>query len=120
MLENLYGDAIQGEDALSQPARMNIIKAAVGYVLANDRTGLSRLRSKFGDIMVTTPEWPMFDLVTGSVQVTSLEFKTVAAQVSGRDGINAFLAAYRDTYGPEGAMAPLVASEPSSDVASAG
>jgi tetratricopeptide (TPR) repeat protein len=119
MLEALYAD--EGKDlSLSQPARMNVIKAAVGYVLANDGMGLSRLRSKFGDAMVTSPEWPMFDLVTGQIEVSSVEFKTVAAQISGLDSINAFLASYRETYGPGGALAPLTASEPVADVADAG
>lgn len=117
MIEALYATPAQG--TLNQPARMSLIKAAVGYVLANDRFGLARLRSKFGDAMVTTPEWPMFDLVTGNISVTSVEFKTVASQVSGLEGINAFLASYRETYGAEGALAPLVASDSSALVANA-
>lgn len=118
MIEALYAEEPSGT-ALSQPARMSIIKAAVGFVLANDTFGLSRLRAKFGDAMVTSPEWPMFDLVTGNVEVTSLEFKTVASQVAGTDGINAFLSSYRETYGGEGALAPTIAAEPSAGVASA-
>ncbi|MGV8854057.1 MAG: tetratricopeptide repeat protein [Devosia sp.] len=112
MLEALYDDPA-AKAALSQPARMGVIRSAVGYVLGNDAQGLARLRAKFGDAMVTSPEWAMFDLVTSNIAVTSLEFKTVAAQVSGVDGINAFLASYRDTYGPDGALAPLVASDSS-------
>ena len=96
---------------LSQTLRMQVIRAGVGYVLANDTMGLARLRAKFGDVMVTAPEWPMFDLVTGNISVTSTEFKTVAAQVSGVDDISAFLASYRDTYGPDGALAPMAASD---------
>jgi hypothetical protein len=61
----------------------------------------------------------MFDLVTSNIEVTSLEFKTVASQVSGVEGINAFLASYREIYGREGALAPLVASETSAGIASA-
>lgn len=118
LIEALYAGA-SANDPLSQPARMSVIKAAVGFVLAGDTLGLSRLRSKFGEAMVKSPEWPMFDLVTGNIEVTSLEFKTVASQVSGVEGINAFLASYRETYGSEGALAPLVASEPSAGIASA-
>jgi hypothetical protein len=117
MIEALYADP--GDGTLTQPGRMSLIKAAVGYVLADDRFGLARLRSKFGEAMVTTPEWPMFDLVTGNTSITSAEFKTVASQVSGLEGINAFLASYRETYGAGGALAPMVASEPSAVVADA-
>lgn len=116
MLEALYSAPGQA-DALGQPERMSVIKAAVGYVMANDTLGLSRLRSKFADRMVTSPEWPMFDYVTGPIQVDSLEFKKVASQVSGVDGLNAFLAAYRQTYGGEDALAPLSASQPDAGLA---
>lgn len=109
MLEALYADEPAGAP-LDETVRMGLIKAAVGFVMAGDQFGLSRLRARFGDAMVTTPEWPMFDLVTGQVEITSVEFKAVAAQVSGVDGINAFLASYRDTYAGEGALAPLTAS----------
>src|SRR5690606_26410804 len=103
---------------LGQGVRLGLIKAAVGFALSGDAFGLSRLRSKFGDAMVVTPEWPMFDLVTSRIAVTSLEFKAVASQVSDIGGINAFLASYRDTYAAEGALAPLNAVAPSAALAS--
>ncbi|MDB5472838.1 MAG: hypothetical protein JWP99_141 [Devosia sp.] len=116
MIEALH--AVTPGGSLSQPARMSLIKAAVGYVLANDRFALGRLRSKFGEAMVTSPEWPMFDLVTGDIAVTSIEFKAVASQVSGVQGINAFLSSYREVYGTSGALAPLAASESGAGLAS--
>jgi hypothetical protein len=117
MLEAFYSDQPEGQP-LAQPVRLGLIKAAVGFALSGDAFGLSRLRAKFGDAMVVTPEWPMFDLVTGQVAVTSLEFKAVASQVADVGGINAFLASYRDTYAGEGALAPLNAAEPSAKLAS--
>ena len=118
MIEALYAGEL-GRGPLSPMARLGIIKAAVGYSLAGDGLSLSRLRSKFGDAMVTTPEWPMFDLVSANPQITSLEFKQVASQVAGVEGIDAFLAAYRATYGADGALAPLAAAEATEKVASA-
>lgn len=118
MIEALYGDVVPGKP-LDQPSRMMLIKAAVGYVLANDTFGLSRLRAKFGDQMVNSPEWAMFDYVTGPIQVTSMEFKKVAAQVASVDSLNAFLASYREAYSAEGALTPLSASASNSGVASA-
>ena len=117
MLEAMYAQS-GVTTTLGQPARMSIIKAAVGYVLSNDGFGLSRLRAKFGDRMVTTPEWPMFDFVTGNIETTSLEFKKVAREVSGLDSLDAFLASYRETYGSGGALAPLTASKGDQTVAS--
>ena len=117
LLEALYADQIGGRP-LGQQVRMGLIKAGVGFALAGDQFGSSRLRSKYGDAMVTTPEWPMFDLVTGQAEITSVEFKIVASQVAGVDGINAFLASYRDTYAADGALAPLTASQPDAGIAS--
>ena len=69
--------------------------------------------------MVTSPEWPMFDLVTATIEPNSLEFKTVANQVSDINSINAFLDSYRQTYGGTGALAPTTASDGVAKVASA-
>jgi len=95
---------------LDTVGRINVVKAAVGYVLANDMVGLSRLRSKFGDRLATTPEWPLFDYVTGRVMPQSLEFRKVARQVAGVDELNAFLASYRQLYEPGGSLVPLSAA----------
>lgn len=116
MIEAIYARETAGK-AFDRAARLNLIKAAVGYVLAGDNFGLSRLRNKFGEQMVNSPEWPMFDYVTGPIQVTSLEFKKVAAEVSAQDSLNAFLASYRETYGADGALAPANAAAPSTNVA---
>lgn len=117
MIEALYANGQEGQP-LDRPTRMNLIKAAVGYVLANDSFGLSRLRAKFGEQMVNSAEWPMFDFVTGPIQTTSLEFKKVAAEVAAQDSLEAFLASYRQAYAGEGSLAPLNATEPNADVAS--
>ena len=117
MLEALYAGEPAGQPP-TRAARMNLVRAAVGYVLAGDTFGLSRLRAKFGEQMVNSPEWPMFDFVTGPIQATSLEFKKVAAEVAAQDSLTAFLASYRETYAGEGALAPTNPSQPSAGLAS--
>ena len=119
LLETMYRPAAAVSEPLSRPARMDLIKAAVGFVLANDNGGLLRLREKFAERLVKTPEWPMFDFVTGPITASSLEFKSVANEVAGLDGLNAFLASYREFYGKDGALAPLTASKADGDLASA-
>ena len=117
MLEALHGNEPAGQTP-SRATRMNLIRAGVGYVLAGDTFGLSRLRAKFGEQMVNSPEWPMFDFVTGPIQATSLEFKKVAAEIAAQDSLTAFLASYRETYAGDGALAPANPSQPSADLAS--
>jgi hypothetical protein len=91
---------------LSQPARTNIVKAAVGFVMAGDVIGLSRLRVKFADRLARSAEWPLFDFVTGEFAPTSTAFREAARQVSGLDSLGAFLAAYRERYARAGAITP--------------
>jgi len=114
-IEAIYGPE-QSPGPMTQPARMAIIRAAVGYVLAGDTLGLSRIRTKFGEQMAQSAEWPMFDYVTGSIAPTSADFQKVVRQVAGLDALNAFLGSYREIYGSGGAMTPLTASKPESKV----
>lgn len=109
LLEVIYAPT-ESDGQLTQSARMNIIKAAVGFVLVGDGLGLSRLRSKFGEEMAQTAEWPMFDFVTGENTPSGVEFAKVAREISGLDSLNAFLASYREMYASGDVMTPAVAA----------
>jgi hypothetical protein len=111
LLEIIYSPT-EGGEPLTQSGRMNIIKAAVGFVMVGDRLGLSRLRSKFGEQMAQSAEWPMFDFVTGEIVPSSVEFAKVAREISGLDSLNAFLASYREMYASGDVMAPAKAAPP--------
>ena len=117
MIEALYSASPAGVP-LSKSARMGILQAGVGYVLTNDVGGLSRLRAKYADAMVNSPEWPMFDYITGPIEVTSTQFRQVASQIAAVDGLETFLAAYREVYGVEGALTPRSATDEEPAVAS--
>lgn len=111
LIEMLYAaDLERGQ--LSPVARMNIVKAAVGYVLAGDAIGISRLRSRYSDVMSQTPEWPMFAFVTEDVRPTGTEFREIAGQIAAVDSINAFLNAYREVYTAHNAIVPARAAPP--------
>jgi hypothetical protein len=112
LLEVIYApdSADSSGPALTQAGRMNIVKAAVGFALAGDTIGLSRLRQKYSDVMSKAAEWPMFDYVTSQLSpVASPEFKKVARSISDADTLNAFLAGYKSTYGQDNALAPSTA-----------
>ena len=113
MIENVYSS--DPTEVLSQQARLDIVKAAVGLVLVNDQLGLSRLRSKFADRIAQSAEWPMFDYITSpDASVTGMEFKAAAKAVSAMDSVTAFLKAYRQLYPVDTALAPTQASAKSS------
>ena len=105
LIERLYSN-VGDTMPLTPTARSNIVRAAVGFVLADDRIGVSRLRSKFGTAMSDSPEWPLFNFITGEIEVTSNEFRKVAKQVADIDSLDAFLSSYRDLYEQDGSLAP--------------
>ena len=105
LIENVY--SADPAAVLSDEARMNIVKAAVGLVLAGDTLGLTRLRDKFSDRLAQSGEWPMFDYLTSpNVSPAGMEFKAAAKAVSGIDSITAFLSAYRQAYQVDPAITP--------------
>lgn len=108
LIEVMYSSGLHPEPLVLEE-RMNIIRAAVGFVLAGDMLGVNRLRSKFGDEMAKSAQWEMFDFVTRDISPTSIEFRKVAREVSGLDTLNAFLRSYRDTYSPTDQMTPTAA-----------
>ena len=110
MLESMYTEG--SLDTLDQSARLDLIKSAVGYVLAGDALGLERLRAKFSDRMSQSPEWPMFDYLTSANASTSGEdFKAAAKAVANIDSINGFLRAYRQVYPADQGIVPADATK---------
>jgi hypothetical protein len=105
LLESIYTPAANPGE-MTRPVRMQAIKAAVGFALAGDRLGLSRLRAKFSEAMAKSPEWAMFDFVTSTINPTNVEFRRVAREVSGLDSLNAFLDSYRQAYASRGSVMP--------------
>jgi hypothetical protein len=105
LIENIY--SADSAAVLSDEARMGIVKAAVGLVLAGDTLGLTRLRDKFSDKLAQSSEWPMFDYLTSpNVNPAGMEFKVAAKAVSGIDSVTAFLTAYRQSYPVDPAITP--------------
>ncbi|MDC9824421.1 hypothetical protein PRN20_11820 [Devosia sp. ZB163] len=99
-------------DKMNQDERMSVVKAAVGFVLAGDKLGLSRLRSKFSDQMANSAEWPLFEYVTRDIAPQSVEFRKVAQEIASQDSLNAFIASYRERYGEAAAVTPDKAVAP--------
>jgi hypothetical protein len=111
LLEVMYSPVDTGPQ-MTQQARLNVVKAAVGYVLAGDKLGISRLRSKFSTQLANSAEWPLFDYVTQEIAPTSPEFKKVAQQVAGLDSLDAFLTSYRELYASQTSMVPNAPKAP--------
>ena len=97
---------------MTRTDRGGVLKAAVGFVLAGDALGLSRLRSKFSGLMSNSAEWPMFEYVTRDVEAQSNEFKAIAREVAAIDALDAFLRSYRTLYPAHSELMPQKVAAP--------
>lgn len=111
LLEMIYTPD-RSDAVMSQADRAGVLKAAVGFVLAGDALGLSRLRSKFSGLMSNSAEWPMFEYVTRDVESQSDEFKAIAREVAAIDALDAFLTSYRKLYPAHSELMPQTVTAP--------
>lgn len=109
-IELLHGERWREFSPLSDVERVDILRAAIGYQLAGESLGLSRLREKYAAKMVEGPDARAFDIVSVPVGVSGPEFKDVAKRVTNVDTLNSFLsdmrARYPETHAPAPAALP--------------
>ncbi|BBF91853.1 tetratricopeptide repeat protein [Blastochloris tepida] len=116
-IERAYGDRWQSFAPLADHERHDILKAAVGYALGDDRLGLDRFRSRYAAKMADSPDRAAFEAVSTSFGLDATDFKDIARAVSSVDSLDRFLRDYRARYGddktPEGGPeAPQPAAPP--------
>ena len=64
-IELLYGDRWKSFEPLTDAERADMLRAGVGYSLAEDKLGAARLRDKYAAKMAEGPDGRAFDVVTG-------------------------------------------------------
>lgn len=110
-IELLHGERWREFSPLSDVERVDVLRAAIGYQLAGESLGLSRLREKYAAKMVEGPDARAFDIVSVPVGVSGPEFKDVAKRVTSVDTLNSFLSDMRARY-PETNTPPPAALPP--------
>lgn len=88
-IEVLYGQRWRDFQPLTDSEKSDVIRAAIGYALANDALGLSRWREKYGPKMTTDADRHAFDIASkpGSADPAALErIAKMAATVDTLDG----------------------------------
>ncbi len=104
-IEKIYADRWNERTALTDGERADVLRAAVGYALAEDRIGLDRWRNKYAAKMADGPDRRAFDVVTTPFNVNAPEFGEVARKVATADTLDGFLRDIRAKF-PEAAPAP--------------
>jgi hypothetical protein len=107
-IELYYGDRWKQWQPLNDVERADIMRAAIGYALADDSLGLSRFREKYAAKMTPTPDARAFEVVTAQLGTDGAEFRDIARAAASIDTLEGFLRDLKARY-PEASSAPSVA-----------
>lgn len=97
-IELLYGDRWKNFEPLSDAERADILRAGVGYTLAEDKIGLGRLRDKYAAKMAEGPDRRAFEVITAGLGSNSAEFRAAARVIAATDTLQGFLRDLRARY----------------------
>ncbi len=103
-IELVYGERWREFEPLSDSERPDILRAAIGFTLAEDAIGLARFREKYVGKMGEGPDRRAFDVVTAPVAKSGAEFRDIARAIASIDTLDAFLRDLRARYPDTGAM----------------
>jgi hypothetical protein len=96
--EALAGTRWQGPEPLSDRARLDVLRAAVAYSLANEKLALDRLRAKFSVKMADSADARTFAFLMRPDSANTRAFRDIARTVTGADTLADFLDEYRKRY----------------------
>ncbi|MGC2774494.1 MAG: tetratricopeptide repeat protein, partial [Bradyrhizobium sp.] len=107
-IELYYGDRWRDFRPLNPSERGDILRAVVGYALAEDAIGLARFREKYAPLMTGEADKIAFDVASKPATGSSAEFAQIAKMAASVDTLDGFLrdmkARFPDATGkaPEG------------------
>ncbi len=90
-VELYYGDRWKDFQPLNAVEKGDVIRAAIGYALAEDTLGLGRFREKYGPKMSTGADRVAFDIASKPAAATSAEFAEIAKMAASVDTLDGFL-----------------------------
>ncbi len=90
-IELLFGDRWRDWQPLTEPERADLLRAAIGYALAQDSLGLGRFRERYAAKMADGPERRAFEVATAPFSASTAEFRTVARTIAAGDTLEGFL-----------------------------
>jgi hypothetical protein len=105
-VERFYGQRWREFAPLTATERADILRAGIGYALADDQLGLDRFREKYAAKMAEGPDRKAFEVVTAPLNTGRAEFSEVARAVSSVDTLDGFLRDIRSRFPDTTAPAP--------------
>lgn len=105
-IELYYGDRFRDFKPLNAVEKSDIIRAAVGYALADDSIGLSRFREKYAPLMNESADRIAFDIASKPAAASSAEFAEIAKLAASVDTLDGFLREMKQRFPDATARAP--------------
>lgn len=106
-IELYYGDRWRDFKPLNPAEKGDVIRAVVGYALADDAIGLARFREKYAPLMSGEADRFAFETASTPGAVTSAEFAQIAKMAAGVDTLDSFLREMKARFPEAHARAPL-------------
>ena len=106
-IELYYGDRWRDFKPLNAVEKADVIRAAVGYALAEDAIGLSRFREKYVPLMSGETDRLAFDSASRPVAASSAEFAQIARMAASVDTLDGFIREMKTRFPDATARAPL-------------
>ena len=106
-IELYYGDRWRDFKPLNSAEKSDIIRAVVGYALAEDSIGLARFREKYAPLMSGESDRIAFDIASKPANGNSAEFAEIAKMAAGVDTLDGFLREMKTRFPDMTARAPL-------------
>lgn len=105
-IELYYGERWRDFKPLNAVEKGDVIRAAVGYALADDAIGLARFREKFSPLMSESADRLAFDVASKPAAASSAEFADIAKLAASVDTLDGFLREMRSRFPDASARAP--------------
>jgi len=97
-LEKILGSSWNRGEGLQPFERKDVLRSAISYSLAQDAFALSRLRKKFYNKMVNSPDASAFIVFTKPVKKDGEAYKRLAKDIAAINSLDTFMKQYRDFY----------------------
>jgi len=92
---------------LTPSEKSDVIRAVVGYALAEDALGLARFREKYAPLMNVGADKVAFDTASKPTSTNSSEFAAIAKMAASVDTLDGFLREMKTRFPDATARAPL-------------
>jgi tetratricopeptide (TPR) repeat protein len=114
-IELYYADRWRDFKPLNPVEKGDVIRAVVGYALAEDSIGLARFREKYAPLMSGESDRAAFETASKPAAANSAEFAQIAKMAASVDTLDGFLREMRTRFPDATARAPLPPETPKAD-----